>query len=183
MKATNLGTEQDGYADPHFECPRALENPVHFRRPAHWDRDRTCSYCGSINETLFFEAIESGCEIGPTDKDYKVYIDVPNPLAGQMIVRGGANYEQTGEGWVKLTPENIETLPFERPVDREHHRERMKQGDYWVRPYLEGPTKHAKFYFQHMSKEGRQRFVALLNAKKLKIGYPGHFYVLPFFVR
>lgn len=39
-----------------------------------------------------------------------------------------------------------------------------------------------KFYFQHLSPEGRARFIALLNEKKLNIGVPGHFYVLPFFV-
>ena len=40
---------------------------------------------------------------------------------------------------------------------------------------------HTKFYFQHLSKEGQQRFVDLVSAKKMKIGYPGHFYVRPYF--
>ena len=45
---------------------------------------------------------------------------------------------------------------------------------------LEG--EHAgKFYFQHLSAEQRREFVALLNAKAFPVGYPGHFYVLPFF--
>lgn len=45
---------------------------------------------------------------------------------------------------------------------------------------LEG--EHAgKFYFQHLSGEQRREFVALLNAKAFPVGYPGHFYVLPFF--
>ena len=45
---------------------------------------------------------------------------------------------------------------------------------------LEG--EHAgKFYFQHLSDEQRREFVALLNAKAFPVGYPGHFYVLPFF--
>lgn len=39
-----------------------------------------------------------------------------------------------------------------------------------------------KFYYQHLSEAQQQTFVDLLNAKKIVIGYPGHFYVRPFFV-
>lgn len=48
--------------------------------------------------------------------------------------------------------------------------------------YVEGAGKNSKFYFQHLSKPQKLRFVELLNEKKLKIGYPGHFYVNPFFM-
>lgn len=41
---------------------------------------------------------------------------------------------------------------------------------------------HAKFYFQHLSEQQKQRFVELLNEKKLNIDYPGHFYRRPFFI-
>lgn len=40
----------------------------------------------------------------------------------------------------------------------------------------------AKFYFQHLSEEQRQEFFELLRDGRLTIGYPGHFYVLPFFI-
>lgn len=40
----------------------------------------------------------------------------------------------------------------------------------------------AKFYFEHLSVEQRKRFVELLQAKKIKLDVPGHFYVLPFFI-
>lgn len=40
-----------------------------------------------------------------------------------------------------------------------------------------------KFYFQHLTEEQRREFLALYNAGKLKLGYPGDFYVLPFFMR
>lgn len=50
--------------------------------------------------------------------------------------------------------------------------------DYKV--YVGGPR---KFYFQHLSTEEQRRFVNLLNERKITIGYPGHFYVRPFFVR
>ena len=41
---------------------------------------------------------------------------------------------------------------------------------------------HNKAYFQHFSKEQRTRLVELVNDKKVKFKYPGHFYVLPFFM-
>lgn len=44
------------------------------------------------------------------------------------------------------------------------------------------PIEAIKFYFQHFSVEQRQRFVDLLNEKKLKLAFPGHFYTPPFFV-
>lgn len=37
-----------------------------------------------------------------------------------------------------------------------------------------------KFYFQHLSPE-QQRFIELYNERRMRIGYPGHFYVTPFF--
>ena len=39
-----------------------------------------------------------------------------------------------------------------------------------------------KFYFQHLSKEQKKRFIDLVNAKTIKIGMPGYFHVLPYFM-
>ena len=39
-----------------------------------------------------------------------------------------------------------------------------------------------KLYFHHLNTEQRERFVKLHNDKKLKLGLPGHFYRLPFFM-
>jgi len=83
-----------------------------------WRDGKTCSYCGSLSPDEFLRRIEAGHELGPTDKNYKVYLNHP-----------------------------------------------------W-----------GKFYFQHLSVEQKQKFVDLINTKKLNIGYPGHFYVLPFFI-
>lgn len=44
----------------------------------------------------------------------------------------------------------------------------------------DGPN-GAKFYFQHLTQLQRGEFIQLLNDKKLNIGYPGRFYVLPYF--
>ena len=43
-------------------------------------------------------------------------------------------------------------------------------------------TDHSKFYFQHLSEEQKNRFVELLNEKKLHLDHPGYFYQTPFFV-
>lgn len=39
-----------------------------------------------------------------------------------------------------------------------------------------------KFYFMHLTTEQKKEFVDLLNKKAINIGYPGHFYSLPFFI-
>ena len=100
-----------------FDCPRVPLGPFNYGR-AHWRDNKTCSGCGSLSELEFFAAIERGEKIGPTDKNYKVYV-----------------------------------------------------GD------------RSKFYFQHLSEDGKHRFIPLLNAGSIAIGIPGHFYALPFFIR
>lgn len=49
--------------------------------------------------------------------------------------------------------------------------------------YLQSPegASEAKFYFQHLSTPQRHEFVDLINAGNMQIGFPGHFYQLPFF--
>jgi hypothetical protein len=46
--------------------------------------------------------------------------------------------------------------------------------------YVEGSR---KAYFQHFSGEHRTKLIDLVNAKTINFGFPGYFYVLPFFVR
>lgn len=50
---------------------------------------------------------------------------------------------------------------------------------HWVTREMSG----TKFYFQHLSAQQQIEFVDLLNAKKLILGYPERFYVLPFFIK
>lgn len=149
---------------------------VQREHKTHWRPDGTCSYCGSISPETLFSAIGAGAEITPTDKNYKIYVDLPNPLAGKPCVKGCANFEQNGEGWVQLTAENRASLPLD-----DYQRREYKDGS-WLRVTVEGPLTHAKFYFQHLSREERQRFVDLYNAGKINLAFPGHFYVRPFFM-
>lgn len=69
-----------------FHCPRGPGpgSPFHapFNGEASWRDDRTCSYCGSIDPDLFFEQIAKGAKITPTDKNYKVYVDLIDHRVG-----------------------------------------------------------------------------------------------------
>lgn len=64
---------------------------------------------------------------------------------------------------------------------------RLEQGeqitptDKGYKAYI-GTDFRRKFYFQHLSPGGKLKFIELLNQRKLNIGPPGYFYVLPFFV-
>lgn len=116
--------------DETVRCPRRDEspNPDAYPGPDTFEANhglvsqaRGCSYCGSMSPDEFMEAVRSGAELGPTDKNYKVYIKLP----------GG----------------------------------------------------EAKFYFQHLAEAQRMEFFELYRAHELAVGYPGHFYRLPFFIR
>jgi hypothetical protein len=83
-----------------------------------WRDDKTCSYCGSLSEAAFFEALDAKEKLGPTDKNYKVYV-----------------------------------------------------------------SGNRKFYFQHLSSEGQDRLIQMVNDKAISFDFPGHFYVLPYFAK
>lgn len=107
-------------------CPRRDDAPFNpstnksDETPDTWRSDEICSYCGSMSQAAFFAAIENGAELGPTDKNYKVYV------------------------------------------------------------HSDGSE---KFYFQHLDTDGRAQFIVLMNERKINIGVPGYFYMLPYFVQ
>ncbi len=49
--------------------------------------------------------------------------------------------------------------------------------------HLESGKLAAEFYFQHLDEAQQNGFITLINEGKLRFGYPGHFYVLPYFMR
>lgn len=49
-------------------------------------------------------------------------------------------------------------------------------------PVLE-QFRQSKFYYMHLSEEQRQQFIGLYNDGVMRIGDPGYFYVLPYFMR
>jgi hypothetical protein len=149
---------------------------VQLAHVSHWREDGTCSYCGSISPELLFAAIEAGHTIEPTDKNYKIYVDLPDLRAGEPYVSCAITFDIDAERvarekWVPADPEQLK-------------RDGWGSSDYkWMQVWPRPATRHAKFYFDHLSEDEQTRFVELLNAKKLNLAYPGHFYRLPFFVK
>jgi hypothetical protein len=137
-------------------CPRSVGFPVIARpnRPPDRPDDGACDFCGSLDPGMFMARCEAGdVKLVPTDKSYKVYIHND----------GGQPFKQTyGETYKEKEPCGHEV---------EKHR--------WVCREVQ----ETKFYFDHLSEEQMKRFVELLNGKKLKLDYPGHFYRLPFFIK
>lgn len=153
-------------------CPRQSEATLgsQLSHDSHWRADGSCSYCGSISAEALFEAIEKGYELGPTDKNYKVYVTRPDPHVGESRISGSTNFEK--DGWLEVTADNVDSLPKGGLRAEIGH---------WVLIEPTAATKQDKFYFQHLTVDERKRFVDLLNAKVLNVGYPGRFYRLPFF--
>ena len=150
-------------------CPRRMEHfsPQRNEQGADlWRADHTCSYCGSLSGDRFMEEVEKGTEIGPTDKDYKAYLDVPNPNVG---------VNELFSSHTNPSPEAVERMKKDPSWIRE-------SDTHWVQFRPAPAVMHAKFYFDHLSVDQRKRFVELLNAKQIKIGDPGRFYRIPFFI-
>jgi|GEM_PF-1478368 len=162
------------------ECPRRAESfgmhdalsDFYFER----DGRRVCSYCGSMHPDDFIKAVESGCKLGPTDKNYKVYVDLPHPHPEKLRVVSSQNFEPPdATGYIKI--DNAE-------LARKYGRSTWAAGHVeWIKLGPNGPVAHGKFYFQHLNDYQRSRFVELINSDKVVVGFPGHFYVLPYFCR
>lgn len=61
-------------------CPRRMGELGPWERDEgidHWRDDDTCSFCGSLKPSKFFELVEQGAVVGPTDKSYKAYVSGP----------------------------------------------------------------------------------------------------------
>lgn len=121
---------------------------------------RSCSYCGSLEPDRFMELVRDGWVVGPTDKSYKVYLG--KPVTNEDRQRRKAE-------WVdRMSPLGTE--------DRE------ALAEMWEREHAHPMSStEAKFYFQHLSEQERGEFIDLHNSKRMVVGYPGHFYVRPFF--
>lgn len=49
--------------------------------------------------------------------------------------------------------------------------------------YVKTAEREYKAYFYDFTQEQRDKFIELYNSRKMKLEYPGDFYVLPFFAR
>lgn len=137
--------------------------------------DDTCTFCGSLNPETFMKRLEAGdIEVGPTDKNYKVYVRNAGGEGFKQTFRDCYEKDEQGQMVFVISPQGNreakkKSPPCTGPDDCQH----------WVTR----DTSQTKFYFYHLSDEQQARFVELLNAKKMKIGYPGHFYRLPYFCK
>lgn len=173
-------------------CPRRMADLGPWQREEgldEWRADRgvigqgkvglSCSFCGSLHPDRFMELVREGWIVGPTDKSYKAYLG--KPRTDEDIAARKAQFLAASHGIARAirdlgakdgkTPEQID-------ADLEEH---------WTTRELpmiaDGCGQEAKFSYQHLSDEQRIEFVEMVNAGTMKIGYPGHFYRLPFFCR
>jgi hypothetical protein len=140
-----------------MDCPRRTSPYGTFAwdiEPEH-DRysetDDTCTHCGSLNPDTLMARLEAGT-VELGPTDKSYKVYVHNS--------GGESFKQTYR---------TDNKPF-------YHGHGSPDHD-WVTREMD----QTKFYFQHLSPEQRVRFVELLNEGKVKVGYPGYFYNLPFF--
>lgn len=169
--------EAGGPFEQKTPCPRRAEGPPGaYPGTDLWEyghglitdeRLLTCSFCGSVQPEEFLAKVKEGWIVGPTDKSYKAYLSRPLTEEEQAAHKAkwltgwqaqGVRDHGHSEAEVEETYENV------------------------VLPTAQG-REVGKFYFQHLSPEQRTEFVALYNDKTMKLGYPGHFYSRPFFVR
>lgn len=160
-----------------------------------------CPYDGSMHPDEFMTYLEKpGTRLTPTDKNYKVYIDVASDEPEQMRYVAsctrrpgepppGVNGMEYGREWltweeaVRRHPElsdeheshlrNVASLAPSHPWHTDTH---------WIQVGSRGDQRESKFYFEHLNEGQKLHFVHLLNEGKLNLREPGHFYVKPFFV-
>ena len=151
-------------------CPRRAECGVPFSAPEEdrWTDDGTCSFCGSMNNDAFMAALRDGtAKLGATDKNYKVYVDLPETKPDELRVVGGySNPSMEAVERMRKDPTWTEVRP-----------------GHWEQRGPRGPVRHMKFYFQHLTEAQMREFVELHNQKKLRFDGERGFYVYPFFMR
>jgi hypothetical protein len=60
-------------------CPRRMQEWGPWEKAEnldHWRKDKTCSFCGSLNPDIFLDLLAKGrVAVTPTDKNYKAYVE------------------------------------------------------------------------------------------------------------
>jgi len=165
-------------------CPRRME--TYGRNTTGADRWETghglgglhtvglsCSYCGSLAPDRFMQLVREGWWVDPTDKPYKAYL--AEPLTDEQIA---AQREQ----W--MSGDFVARVRAEACTDHAANVDATIEREWQQMPAASGHGRVvAKFYFQHLSGDQMDEFINLVNGKQMRIGPPGHFYVLPFFTQ
>lgn len=138
-----------------MRCPRRAENPS---ADIHFPGDDkfTSDDCCSYCGSLNPETVMKRIEAG----DVQI---IPTDKNYKAYVRnqGGENFKSS---------HRTDSNPWKGWGAPEHTWVTEERGE-------------AKFYYPHMTAEQQERFIELVNEKKMKIGIPGHFYVLPYFIK
>lgn len=158
-------------------CPIHNLEWKHGRNTANAPIGRYCTWDGSMHPDEFMGYIANpGTKLGPTDKNYKVYITVTAEAAGEdpneTRIVSARNHGGPEEGWVKVGRKERKAL----------EQDGWRSEYSYIKFATRGDERQSKFYFEHLSEEQKKEFVEMLNAKKLHIDYPGYFYNLPFFI-
>lgn len=134
----------------------------------------SCSFCGSLHPDRFMELVREGWVVGPTDKNYKAYLESPLTDEQKAAKR---------ERWMERDGIARAIRDLGERDGKTAEQVQADLDDEWTRQasgWLHG-EQSAKFYYQHLSAEQRAEFIELVNSGRMVIGYPGHFYRLPFF--
>lgn len=167
-------------------CPRRMTEFGSWRRDEGIDTWTTgpglvgqgaigpsCSFCGSLNPDRFMELVREGWIVGPTDKNYKAYLDRPATEAEKQAARDRWNASSIGQALQRAAAAEGKT-----PEQAAEELDRAYETEY---PTANSAGQVAKFYYQHLSAEQRDEFITLYNDHRMTVGYPGHLYVTPFF--
>lgn len=141
------------------------------------ERELSCSFCGSLHPDRFMELLEQGWVVGPTDKNYKAYLS--EPVSEAAIA-------ERKKAWLEDPKGIARTIRSAWAADGKSEEETdQKIAKLWREQemLLMSGGQEAKFYYQHLTPEQGRRFVDLYNNGTMRIGYPGNFYVMPFFMR
>lgn len=172
--------DRDAHLPEDEVCPVHGGQWRHGRNMANAPIGRYCGWDGSIHPDEFMAYLEKpGTVLGPTDKNYKVYITLTADACGEdpaelRTVGSSDSEEPPYPDWVRLEGDALALWQAEG----NHGDHRPK----WVSISKRGPIRESKFYFEHLSVEQRKRFVEMLNDGRLTLSMPGRFYVLPFFI-
>lgn len=120
-------------------------------------------------------AVRAGAKVEPTDKSYKIYLSGikregdPKEL---RVISSSSSPVFGGKSYNDLNPE-------EKAAVKAHctfmTKKEMKAGYYKFAEW--GETVEGKFYTPHFTDQALvDEFYELMQAGKIKFGYPGHFY-------
>jgi hypothetical protein len=71
------------------------------------DGFQRCSHCGSLHPDEAIKAIEAGAAATVVDDGERIFVDLPDPKAGEMRVSGIRNSDPEDEAWINITEDNI----------------------------------------------------------------------------